>query len=100
VTLSSGPNDERLSCASLKILFHHASSYCHDPNKSVAVSVWDISIESGVDGVHAEASSANIQVQNNFWKPILVTAVIAAVPIHHLVANHALSHLNFLIAEL
>jgi hypothetical protein len=30
----------------------------------------------------------------------LVPNVIAAVHNHHLVANHALSHLNFLVAEL
>jgi hypothetical protein len=62
--------------------------------------VFVVDVESGVHGVHATASLANIQVPVAACTAALVPNVIAAVHSHHFVASQALSHLNFLDAEL
>jgi hypothetical protein len=61
--------------------------------------VFVVDVESGVHGVHATASFANIHVPVAACIAALVPNVIAAVEIPHLVANQALSHLNFFVAE-
>jgi hypothetical protein len=62
--------------------------------------VFVVDVESGVQGTHAIASFANIHVPEIACAAALVPNVIAAVHSHHLVASQALSHLNFLVAEL
>jgi hypothetical protein len=84
----------------LKILFHPASAYLHIPKLSVTVHVFVVDVESGTSGVPATASFANIHVPVRACIAALVPNVIAAVDNHHLVASRALSHLNFLVADL
>jgi hypothetical protein len=81
-------------------LFPHANSYLHIPKLSVTVHVLVVDVDSGVHGVAGTASFANIHVPVAACTAALVPNVIAAVQSHHFVANQALSHLNFLEAEL
>jgi hypothetical protein len=62
--------------------------------------VFVVDVDSGVPGVQGTASFANIHVSVAACIAAAVPNEIAAVHNHHFVANQALSHLNFLVAEL